>query len=396
MESKLYSDSFERMLKENSDNFRMYPTQKVWKSIYNNISPGRKFPSILTSLFLITTLLAVGYWNTSITTNTVEAVSPSSAPVKNEPLIINVANRLKQEAMMAVADARQKNRLHYTVSAKSIFENKPRLNVPINTVAPNEENISAVSSQKEVVAVAVSESKVINKPFLKIKELSTPKNYPDLHISKKQEDKLALQVYASPYFVYTDNRTSDIAFAQDASKFSQPLSLGLEAGTAMQYPLTHTIKLKAGLQFNYASYNLEAYQNSFNTDLIPKAAELPVTLHNEMYQFSLPIGVEFKLLQNNNLQWNAGATIQPTYIAGGNTYSFADNNGNGNDLSILNRWNLNAGFETFISYKIKDISWQFGPQVRYRFSSLYNKNYTLSDEKFANFGIKFGVSKTLH
>ncbi len=65
MENNFYTDDFERLLKEKSDEFRMYPSKRVWHSIYNNLYPGRKWPSIAISLVLISTLFFVGYWNST-------------------------------------------------------------------------------------------------------------------------------------------------------------------------------------------------------------------------------------------------------------------------------------------------------------------------------------------
>jgi hypothetical protein len=42
-------------LKETADDFRMYPSKRVWNSLYNNLHPGRKWPS-LAVLFAISFL----------------------------------------------------------------------------------------------------------------------------------------------------------------------------------------------------------------------------------------------------------------------------------------------------------------------------------------------------
>ena len=70
MERKFYTDNFEQLLKEKSDEFRMYPSKRVWHSIYNDLHPGRKWPSIAMSMLLIIALLLIGYLNTSDNTNT--------------------------------------------------------------------------------------------------------------------------------------------------------------------------------------------------------------------------------------------------------------------------------------------------------------------------------------
>ncbi|MFN8252045.1 MAG: hypothetical protein U0V75_09205 [Ferruginibacter sp.] len=70
MEHKFYTDNFERLLRERSDEFRMYPSKRVWHSIYNDLHPDRKWPSIAVSFVLVTILFLIGYWNNNLTTTT--------------------------------------------------------------------------------------------------------------------------------------------------------------------------------------------------------------------------------------------------------------------------------------------------------------------------------------
>lgn len=64
MENDFFEDGFEQMLKEKADQFSMYPSRRVWHSIYNNLHPGRRWPSVVISLLLISSLLLIGYLNT--------------------------------------------------------------------------------------------------------------------------------------------------------------------------------------------------------------------------------------------------------------------------------------------------------------------------------------------
>jgi len=63
MEKNFYNDDFENFLKESTENFRMYPSRKVWHSIYNDLHPSRKWPSLAVCLVLITAILFVGVSN---------------------------------------------------------------------------------------------------------------------------------------------------------------------------------------------------------------------------------------------------------------------------------------------------------------------------------------------
>ncbi len=64
MEKKFYSDNFEDLLKENADQFKMYPSKKVWQGIYNNVRPGTRWPSLAMSILFIFSLVIIGHLNT--------------------------------------------------------------------------------------------------------------------------------------------------------------------------------------------------------------------------------------------------------------------------------------------------------------------------------------------
>ncbi len=63
MEQKFYNDDFEDFLKESIKDFRMYPSRKVWFGIYNDLHPGRRWPSLAVTLILVSAILFVGISN---------------------------------------------------------------------------------------------------------------------------------------------------------------------------------------------------------------------------------------------------------------------------------------------------------------------------------------------
>lgn len=60
MEKKFYTDDFEQFLKDTTDDFRMYPSKRVWNSLYNNLHPGRKWPSLAVCLLLVSSIIFIG------------------------------------------------------------------------------------------------------------------------------------------------------------------------------------------------------------------------------------------------------------------------------------------------------------------------------------------------
>ena len=65
MDRKIYTDNFEKLLKENADGFNMYPSKKVWHGLYNDLHPGRRWPSVTMFIIFLFSFVVVGHLNTS-------------------------------------------------------------------------------------------------------------------------------------------------------------------------------------------------------------------------------------------------------------------------------------------------------------------------------------------
>lgn len=245
---------------------------------------------------------------------------------------------------------------------------------------------------------------------------------------KKWAGKLGLQAYITPSVVYRKlrNNAEDKMLSGTNTNFNNfdaeqgvthKASFGLETGVSLQYDIAKRIRLKAGMQLNYTRYNAHAYETNhpiatsitMNREDEPVTYEAlrtsnysnafglsPVKLHNETYQVSLPIGADIKLASIDNLSVYAGATIQPTMILYGKSYIIStDRRSYVEDPSLLNRFNLNAGFEAYVSYKTNSgYTWQLGPQYRTQLFSTNNKLYSV-EERLRNYGFKIGVIKRL-
>lgn len=65
MERRFDMTKFEQSLKDQADQFKMIPSRKVWRGIYNDLHPGRKWPSISMGLIFLFTLIGIGHLNNS-------------------------------------------------------------------------------------------------------------------------------------------------------------------------------------------------------------------------------------------------------------------------------------------------------------------------------------------
>ena len=532
MDRNLDTETFERLLKERSEEFKMFPAKRVWHSIYNNIHPGKKWPSIAMCITLIAILLLVGYLNTNNVDNNynlagkntkpfnntaVPAIASSSfynpflqaapfdneAPfsfsdfLKNNPVNILYKNSIndidalhstvaltssempenglavkyknstaqntipaevkplpgnQQQPFTALTNSEAPSKLSANKPEYSVADNKEittgiynedgsvvnnqiepynqkeqrHLIVETNSLLTLKSNVSDLpNNEKNIVNDKEGETFPLNKKditpvkenILSDADKAWVENYAlyNRPAPKKWAGKLGWQFYVTPSVVYRSLKNA-IPENPDINKMvTQHPSIGLEIGAGLIYPVFKGVKIKTGLQVNFTRYNTQAFENSHpvatsitlddgegqfyqasrTTRYSNNEGITPVKLHNETYQISIPMGVDFKLAGNDNLQWNVGSTIQPSYVFGGKSYLLSSDKRNYiKETSLLNRFNLNAGFETFIIYKTNGFTFQLGPQFRKQIFTTSSRQYTL-EEKLNNYGFKFGITKLI-
>jgi hypothetical protein len=528
MDRKFHTDDFERFLKEISDEFKMYPSKRIWNSIYNNIHPQRKWPSVGMSIFLIFTLIILGHLNTtkpvfdsrlasiqpvysnanstlanpiifsskfivkSIVdkqTNTIngndlgsnqlinsnkvnsnltirrqrniftnkhlsnkviernilnnhQAIAQiQSSPSNEHPNLNKEVQSLSYPTKNSIESIAEKNSTETGLEQLSSITTSEKSNFVdlINSISKNEISSRNVNNnigqnlQNEINILKQKGLSQNNQKLISAKDKEWIENYAlqNRKATKKWAGKLTSMAYVTPsivyrslsynpnYFINTNsNSPASLRSANQALKeeVNQMPSMGLEIGTGLQYSIFKNLSIKAGLQLNFARYSIKAFANShpFSTTITlhdfksntnyevyettpysNKAGLEAIKLHNESFQFSLPIGADLKLAGNENVQWNVGSTIQPTFVIGGKNYLISSDKRNFvKEPSLLRRWNLNAGFETFITFKSNGLTWQIGPQFRTQLFSTNSKKYVI-EERLLNYGFKVGISKLI-
>jgi len=235
---------------------------------------------------------------------------------------------------------------------------------------------------------------------------------------KNWQDRTAIGFYITPSVGYRNlsNNSKYNSTGGDANKsVSHAAALNFEAGFNVNYAIAKKIKVTAGIQANYSNYRINAeeishpvlttlmllddnsgypYMNAATSTLANTPGhKASATVHNKTYQLSVPVGLALKLSGSDHLEWYAGATIQPTLVLGGKNYVIsADRKNYVSDPSLMRKWNVNTGFETYINYKLSNFTLQAGPQFRYQLLSTYYKKYTVNENLY-NIGFKVGILK---
>ena len=502
MEKNYNTDNFEQLLKETTDNFRMYPSKRVWHSLYNDLHPGRKWPSIAVLLLLITSITYLGLINaneTDVAKNTVVALaepimgeeSAVSVPATHQVPVIDMkgnplnqkdltvssvsipasptttyrtasSENLKLSAENNFTTSLLTNNLpadnHYTNSVGTntlpanttiIADNNKTILIPTNVSTyptplakekidyTNNQEITLTNTAAPMVVIAsATQAEAAKKTAGTSQEkIYTADNswmdhdvFYNKKTSRKWKEKISYQVYVTPSLGYRKLiKNTDYTPQPANSLISNPAqantaeytmdhasAVNLEAGTNAIFRVSKNLRLKAGVQLNYTNYSIRAYElnhptfttlllndvaNGYpylasRTTVIANSAGLASDyLNNNTYQVSIPIGADFRIAGKKNFKWYAGATVQPTYVTGGHSYLISSDLKNYvSGESLMRKFNLNGGVETFVSYKTKNgIIISAGPQLRYQFLSTYSKEYTY-DEKLYNMGIKLGMT----
>lgn len=190
-------------------------------------------------------------------------------------------------------------------------------------------------------------------------------------------------------------------------------AVGLELGFAVLYNMTDRLKFKTGLQLNIRQYYIETFQSTndlaslslinnrgietisfysaFNNNTGYKKAQLD----NKVYQLSVPIGIQWDIINGKRFGINTEASVQPTFTINNNTYLLSTDYKhytNGNEF--VRKWNINTSVGLNLTYQSGATSWQLGPQIRYQHLPTFSNLYPIK-EYLIDYGIRLGITRQI-
>ena len=296
----------------------------------------------------------------------------------------------------------------------------------INANGPNPDGLAA-SSKANAFAIAESHDRArVN--WLHDYALNTlppPRNH----------GRTLLQLTLSPTITYRSISGIDPSYAKYGALtgftgspnqlMNTSPAFGFEFGGSIVYRVTRNLSIKGGLRFNFTRFQMTSYtisdsarrwrndNNSYLGMLVaqmnsnsntagpgqnPAPSTLDIstsTLNNDFYQLSAPIGMELRVLGNERLTFNLGASVAPSYLLNSTSYTLDQGMTKyARKPQMYSKWNLNGSLEAFLSYRMGDVRWQIGPEFRYQFFSTYTSESYIT-EHLKTYGLKIGIVKTL-
>lgn len=447
MERFMYQDeSFERMLKDKADEYRMYPSQQSWENIQKRIRPKNNlfyFKSLgLSAALLLGFAISISdeqtpkETNSSFVTNFVDdqehpAITAETKNNTAKVIPITAAIRVNQistEFPETITTESVETPVNESIAqpfeiAASIAteEDMPSLTKATVTIEPSSLKPSAPAIintvEEKTIDIVPNESSISVEPDPGEANLSANLDLPVITVAKpKRQLQFYIASSASYRVLYSDNKlTFGNLLQQDPEKVAKHSpSLGVEFGTAVLLPLSKNINFRTGIQINYTRYNVELFRSNpqvatvimnNNNGVIQRVTSLSSQnnsglfksdeVANETYQLSIPIGFEFRLAGKRKLQWNLATNIQPTYLLSASGYLLTSNFEKYIKApDLLSNLNLNTALETFLRWNVKDIQLQAGPQLRYQLFSNSQEGYPIK-EHLVDYGFRIGIVKTL-
>ncbi|HET6766190.1 MAG TPA: hypothetical protein VFH08_02285 [Chitinophagaceae bacterium] len=314
MERQFNNGDFEKLLRDNANQYRMYPSEKVWKGIDSALHSRRRWYGLTAAiLFLITgSVVSIFIFNDTSEKNTVadqKIASPQNSVSKVTPALpgkhqkftpeIKRTKPADQRAVyitesyfnspllsthagdeQSVANLNNPNNIRYeesfdgNIPGKNEISSDEQLLINLGILKNNSKVETAIAQYAESSLeerMITDQSRVDENTGKKITDEISALASQNVSITKsKKQSRVTAQIYFTPTVSY--RKLSENKNVYNNSSFYVPSidvnhlvkhkpGMGLEFGLEGRYHLNKKLSLKTGLQFNLNRYDIKAYSH---------------------------------------------------------------------------------------------------------------------------------------
>ncbi|HEX5667235.1 MAG TPA: hypothetical protein VFX73_00460 [Chitinophagaceae bacterium] len=469
MESREYKGGFEDFLQEKADQYKLYPSDRVWNAINNRLHPRKKWSYLVVAAIfiglgiggkvydssLVTELVSQNHSNNleQIDEQTAETGTPGKAPVipitsrvnsvspADKPIITPSSaapkfSSLETGVESGVVPMFETNTVEVTVndediqaltsltagtSEQSTPTHQNTGNDILDEMAVHEISDAEFTRTNAIAIITSTDFTKAGQKDLSISKIPAPEKASSIKVLKPKHLNIGWQLYASPTVSYRklsgegmkyyNTSSLNSVFTADVEKsVRHKPSIGFELGTALTYATGPNFRFKTGLQLNINRYEVQAYNYVAEVAPLTPGGIGHTTINaistyrnfngfsktwlkNQHIMMSVPLGAELTLFGSDNVKFNIGGTLQPTFVLNNQAYMISTNMKNyAQEPSLYKKFNVAAGAEAYISIKSGSYRWMIGPQFRYQIFSSYKKEYPIN-EHLTDYGFKIGISR---
>jgi hypothetical protein len=457
MEQQFHRDDFEHYLHQQTGKHSLFASERVWQAIYTELHGHKRWPGLLLVSIAILLFLIIGtvffspYKSTqlsqlqfnqssiSATKQAVTAPHPAThADVYTAATIDLVKKHIQQQFNNTNSVNTTGNPILLTRKATSGISN-PTIATPFVTntepiqpqpVYPYSRAATMVRLLQPAPIYTQTVKITTHKPPYETNFMAQAENapVPQFIVQKPSPSKWTYRLYFTPSVSdrrWEDDKPASLRNSATLPPFAAPIAenvnqvvsykqgLGLELGFTTGYQINKKINFFAGVQANIRRYQLEAFYagteattitllraggiDSINiyAYLSSKQGHKQTSLTNQFVQISIPVGIDYTLLQGKKMGLHLAASVQPSYSFTNSTYIIsADYKKYTNAVQLVRNWNINSALEAYLTYKVGDFRWTLGPQFRFQHLPSLNSKYPIREYLF-DYGVKIGFTKTI-
>src|SRR5574338_19484 len=370
MQRDFNNNDFEQFVKQNADQYKMYPSEKVWKGIHSSLHTRRTWyglgfvllilASVVVTWMMVSSPEVKQQTNTNIPANAAKENQPATekkaaihefigsvSSIQDnkfpEPLVAN--NTLTDNQNLPILQETADQTLTPRMSFKPAIQN-----VHLSALDPNEveatdiQNIVSMSDNYTLTDQATDNeydpTQMIKNPVTIFSQAPVQKNIYPLTIESVfnsyrhpvKHSKIDWQLTLTPTISYrrlSENKsflrnvsissgTYAYAYLYNVnSVVTHKPDMGFELGLNAGYPLTKNMKVRAGMQFNINRYGIKAFSYSNEVATIALNSSRGKDSLNEVTQYRNFGGYKSDWLQN--LYFSVSAPIGIEYNFAGNS-----------------------------------------------------------------------------
>jgi hypothetical protein len=312
MESNFSNRDFEQYVKQNADQYRMFPSDKVWKGVNNALHTRRKWYGFWLGFLLLTTGGAVTWVMTTTSGSGKQNIATLKSNVPSTPsvqaTIVGTEATQSMESLLPFDKQRftpenipsLHSELNFTGPSLQPVQEATSVQIPVTNIQHFSKNgIEADPSSaadrspiiSHVVTMPAAGVILTNDQSLTSKKEISPKvaeqtqstrreiSFPPLTIEsvinayqiKKIPKQISWQLFVTPTISYRKlsvNKSIDnpsapnypFASLSDVnSAVTHKPDIGLQIGLSGRYPISRNLKIRGGVQFNINRYDIKAF-----------------------------------------------------------------------------------------------------------------------------------------
>ncbi len=361
MERNFYDNDFEEFLKKKADQYKMYPSERVWDNIYSSLHNRRRWLAFGFTVVFLASALFIGRQvtvmnysrmvaqidknpqsllesNNTTARNLRQYIPTASASLVKSNSSTNTSSLLNSNTIPAANNSAAAGQQVYTTipvhtdAVVPVTENNMATTLPAATLTAEgqplviENNLLPANTDETVITRNLNTAlpplakqqglhKSITAKDLTLQEPAKISAIQNDNAAYKQakSPRLFVQFYGSPIISYRrlsndpqpatfGSQSSSAVYGDNINKYvrHQPAP-GFEAGTKVLYKLSNTLSVYVGAQLNYSRYYIDAYKYSVEKASIALSSSSRDTLsgYTDIRNFS---GYSPEQLQNQYWQ----------------------------------------------------------------------------------------------